>query len=952
MADPIFVGREREIAFLQTHLARSLNGQGQVVLVQGEAGLGKTALLQEFARRAQAQHRGLLVAVGDCSAQTGAGEPYLPFREAIGLLTGDFEAKLAQGRITVENVSRLKKLIAYAGLVLLEVAPDLIDVLVPGGKIISKAGLKVGGKVGKAVVGQTTAQSRLKEITTSKIALLEAGKAPLEQEHIFEQCASFLVKLAAKQPLLITLDDMQWADASSLSLLYHLARRIDASPILIVGAYRPEEVSAGRAGDRHPLEKVEAELVRLLGGVAVALDRTDPAQSRWFVDAYVDSEPNHLGEAFRAALARHTDGHPLFVVELLRDLQARGALTKDAEGYWVDRAAIDWSVLPARVEGVVRDRIGRLDKEQRAALTVASVAGQRFIAELVAELCRTDARAMVHLLSEDLGRRQRLVETEGIERIDSRRLSFYRFRHHLYQSYVYDQLDEVERSYLHEDMATAMEALYAGRLDEIAVQLGWHFDQAGRNDRAVHYLRQAGALAAASYAHAEALQHFSRALELTPAGDLPARAALLLDREAILNWMGDRTRQAQDLQALADLVQRLHNQPVAAEVSLRRANYYRATGDLPAALEAVQAAIATAGASGASAIETRAYGLWGRILLHQGNYAEAREWLEIAMDLAQKAGDIHTWAQSTYDMGVTHYYQDDFSLAERYLASARDLYTQVSDLKGEVSAGYMAATIHKQLGHYQAALDQFEQSLAAARRGGWRQGEMQVLATLGNTYLGLGNYIEARRCHEQALASCRAMNDREGEAASLDVLGLVAADLGDLDAALQHYEQALAIQRAIGYRRGQGYTLTHLGYALTRRGQHAQAAQVFQEALTIRRELSPGSGAWIDDLAGLALAALAQGEPAEARRLAGECLAWIEAHGLGGMELPAQVYLACFQALQDSDPPRAARALDEGHRHLMQLAGAMDDPQLSRAVLEDVPIHRELIAAWQRVAGR
>jgi tetratricopeptide (TPR) repeat protein len=196
------------------------------------------------------------------------------------------------------------------------------------------------------------------------------------------------------------------------------------------------------------------------------------------------------------------------------------------------------------------------------------------------------------------------------------------------------------------------------------------------------------------------------------------------------------------------------------------------------------------------------------------------------------------------------------------------------------------------------------------------------------------------------------MNDREGEAASLDVLGLVAADLGDLDRALQNFGQALAIQRAIGYRRGEGYTLTHRGYALLRLGQPAQAAQDLQEALTIRRELSTGSGASIDDLAGLALAALAQSEPAEAGRLAAECLAWIEAHGLSGIEAPAQVYLACFQALEGSDPPRAAQALSQGYQHLTQLASAIADPQLSRAVLENVPINRELIAAWQRVTDR
>jgi tetratricopeptide (TPR) repeat protein len=163
--------------------------------------------------------------------------------------------------------------------------------------------------------------------------------------------------------------------------------------------------------------------------------------------------------------------------------------------------------------------------------------------------------------------------------------------------------------------------------------------------------------------------------------------------------------------------------------------------------------------------------------------------------------------------------------------------------------------------------------------------------------------------------------------------------------------RALAIQRAIGYRRGEGYTLTHLGHALLRLGQPAQAGEAFDQALAIRRELSPGSGASIDDLAGLALAALAQSKPAEAGRLAAECLVWIETHGLGGIESPTQVYLACFQALQSSDPPQAAQALEQGYQRLTQLAGAIADAQLSRAVLEDVPIHRELIAAWQRVAA-
>ena len=106
MPEQVFVARERELTQLNTFLDSALAGQGQVCFVTGEAGAGKTALVTEFARRAQAAHNELLVAIGMCNAQTGAGDPYLPFRDVLGLLTGDVEARLAQGGITRENAGR------------------------------------------------------------------------------------------------------------------------------------------------------------------------------------------------------------------------------------------------------------------------------------------------------------------------------------------------------------------------------------------------------------------------------------------------------------------------------------------------------------------------------------------------------------------------------------------------------------------------------------------------------------------------------------------------------------------------------------------------------------------------------------------------------------------------------------------------------------------------------
>ena len=132
MVEQAFVARERELARLGSFLDRTLDGQGQVCFVIGNAGSGKTALVTEFARRAQEAHADLLVTAGTCNAQTGIGDPYLPFRELLGLLTGDVEGKLARGAISQENAARLRRLLALSGEVLVECGADLIGVFVPG----------------------------------------------------------------------------------------------------------------------------------------------------------------------------------------------------------------------------------------------------------------------------------------------------------------------------------------------------------------------------------------------------------------------------------------------------------------------------------------------------------------------------------------------------------------------------------------------------------------------------------------------------------------------------------------------------------------------------------------------------------------------------------------------------------------------------------------------------
>jgi ABC-type oligopeptide transport system substrate-binding subunit len=497
----VFVGRGRELDQLDGFLKPALAGRGGVCFVAGEAGSGKTALVTEFARRAQEREEKLLVAVGRSDAQTGIGDPYLPFREASAMLTGDASVVGAASRIGPQNVRRLRAGLARSAQVLVEAAPELVGVLVPGGKLL--------GEVGKAVVDKVGWMDKLELLARKR-------EAPsVEQNRIFEQYTAYLQRLSTKTPLILFLDDLQWSDAASVGLLFHLGRRIGESHILIVGAYRPEEVAVGRAGERHPLEKVLAEFMRYFGDVWVDLDQAEEAERRQFVDAILQTEPNRLGEGFRKALFQHTGGHALFTVELLRNMQERRDIVRDGEGYWTESSSLDWGEVPARVEGVIEERIGRLEEELREILSVASVEGQDFTAQVVGRVEVIEERQLLRELSQELEKRHRLVQERGEVQVGrGRLLSRYQFAHTLIQQYLYNGLGAGERRLLHSEVAGVLEELYEGHTEEIAVQLARHFELAGIDGKAIKYLLEAGDRARSLYAHQEAIDYYQRALAL------------------------------------------------------------------------------------------------------------------------------------------------------------------------------------------------------------------------------------------------------------------------------------------------------------------------------------------------------------------------------------------------------------------------------------------------------
>jgi predicted ATPase len=644
MRDGIFVARDTELQLLDDSLRTALSGRGQIRFIAGQAGTGKTALFQHFVQQALESDPKLIVLAGTCNAQTGVGDPYLPFREAMSMLTSD-NSSANLGPLASENAQRLRLVLVRSIQVLVEVAPDLIGIFVPGAKLV--------GSLGKAVVAKAGWMDKLEGLTEQR------DVPTTEQGRIFEQYTTFLQELSSDVPLILFLDDLQWADRASIGLLFHLCRHIENDRILILGAYRPNDVALGRDGDRHPLDPVVHELMRYYGDIFVDLDGISQERNWHFISALLDSELNCFQDEFREALYHQTSGHALFTVELMRALRERNDIMQDDSGCWVEAPSLDWSELPARVEGVIEERIDRLDESLRDMLTVASVEGEQFTAEVIAQVQSVAARQAIRQISSDLDRRHRLVSPQGAVQLSASRLSLYRFSHNLFHTYVYDNLDELERAYLHEDVGTVLETLYGDRAGEIAAELARHFRQAGIIDKAVRYHLEAAKRATVSSAYDEAITHLTAGLDLIRLQpELPEHMEYELTFQASLGphlvatkgWGAPDAERAY-LRA-CDLCQRLGNESVLASVLYGLATLREFRGEYVRSEELLQERLRLPPSVMGAQQMLESYELLSCSTFHQGKFVQSLEHVERGLEFydGPRRSDVQT--SDGQDLGV------------------------------------------------------------------------------------------------------------------------------------------------------------------------------------------------------------------------------------------------------------------------------------------------------------
>ena len=348
--------------------------------------------------------------------------------------------------------------------------------------------------------------SRLVPALSSRIPDLPPSKATdsdTERLLLFAAVVGLLTALSQNQPVVLVLDDLQWADKGSLMLLRHLASADPTMRVLILGTYRDSELS-----DADALLDALAALRRLEGVSRIDLAGLDDTGVMALMEAGAGQPLNDAAVGLAHAIYRETDGNPFFVSEVLRNLVETGAIGQDAEGRWVAEDSLDTAGLPDSVREVIGARVLRLGKEAGRVLSAAAVIGRDFDLDLLARATRTNEEDLLDIL--DAAAAVALVR----EVADSGR---YSFAHALIQHTLYQDLGHNRRARAHGQVAEALEDLCGDRPGSRVGELARHWMAATQPidlAKAITYSRQAGDAALVALAPADAVRYYGQALDL------------------------------------------------------------------------------------------------------------------------------------------------------------------------------------------------------------------------------------------------------------------------------------------------------------------------------------------------------------------------------------------------------------------------------------------------------
>lgn len=933
------IGRQAELMAIGDKLALVQQGSGQVISIVAEAGMGKSRLVAEGIRLASRRN---FTGYGGVCQSDGVNTSYLVWR-TIWRAFFDVDVSAAQRKVLRVLEGEIEDL-----------APDRLEAL--------------------PLLGMAL---HLPLPENEFTRTLEPKFRTSAMEALLLEClrsASHQAAEAGEGGLLLVLDDLHWIDPASASLLEKAARAIADLPVLILLAHRP-------------LEKMHRSLTVLENlpyYTRMALGQLGEEEAEQVIRAKMSQLYPEIGGRVSPVLieqvTRRAQGNPFYIEELMNYLRDQAVNLQQ-----FDTPQALHLELPDSLHSLILSRIDQLTQPQQLALKVASIIGRRFGFEPL--LGYYPELGEPHSLKANLNELAALDLTP----MDSPEPELaYLFKHIVTHEVCYESLSFSTRLSLHERFALYLETLPGAEADHYVDLLAYHYERSPNEEKKRAALKQAGLAAAARYANAEAASYFSRLLALIPETEPAERYALLLARERVLDFMGLREAQLQDLTHLRQLAEGLKDDLRRAQVGIRLAHHYQVTGKYPQAIEAAQQAVTLLEPLGATILASRARRELAWALMWQGEYAAALQQAEASLALADDLGEARDVASAQNLIGSVLYSRGDFASAQQQYEESLRIARQVNSRLMESDALVNLSSLAGISGERAEERQYLEQALQIDRELGNRRGEQSDLVGLGYHELAMGNYLPARQFTEQGLRIAREIGDQQGEDWALFILGEICVHLGEYPSARHLLQQSLRLAKEINDMTRQINALASLGRVAHLEGDDETALSFSRQSVDLARQVGD-SFAEVDALSKLGEASLGLGSLDAARQAYQVMLDLslareeesnaVEAHtglarvALAAGDLPAAsqhaqailayldggthlhlvdeiwVYGSCYAVLRAVGHPRARETLAAGYRILQERAQKLSSEAMRRTYLENVPHHREIVSEYSRLIG-
>lgn len=938
------VGRASELALLTAHFASTLAGQGSLIRIEGNAGVGKSHLAAVATAQAAAQ--GLQVARVACQS-TEQGIAYSAAGQLLRTLL-----HLHNGASPAEQIAQLETVLQGYNPAWLVRMPLLGDLL----------GLPIADT-------PTTA----------------AFEPRLRQAALISLTMEIIQATAQRQPLWLLWEDIHWLDESSHGILLALARQVEQLPILLLLLHRPVPSEEAR---------FLQEITALPGQVSLHLQELEPAGLAELVSHRLHGTIDPLALALIQA---QTQGNPFFAEEMVDALCDAGRLIPSASGWALAPALVEtlrnadcleevagqWTLaadaplaavdlgIPSTVQGIVLARLDRLPETAQLTLKVASVIGGLFEFTLLAQA--HPLQPTVAILSEQM---TFLVQRE-FARVETATPHLrYSFKHSITQEVAYQTLLADQRQELHQRVAEVLEEVHGERNEDLAFHyLRSDLQRGPVRDKALHYLDAAGQRAKHDYANETALSYFNRALELE------MRWPWLKAKIDVLHILGRRAEQ----QTTLALLQVAPNAP-AFDAALLWGEYYEAVSEYDEAEAALKSALTQARAVADQAGEARTLARLGMIAWRQGDYEAAEQAYHQALEvLGIDERFREEEAEVRYGLGLVYRRQGKYDQAQSQfqrdlmlnrLSENRQNEARSLDALGHVE--HLKRDVEQAISFYQQAL---EIRQAIGDRAGVGVSLLSMAQGLGN----VGDYGRAEPMLLQAMKIHQALNNRWWEMLVWTELGILYLMIGKLDNARSCFDAGLTLGQEIGDQSGQAYILCNLGQVLREQGKLAQAEKLLMDGLALLQsqgDLQAEATCWSDlallslraehyeeaiqratmsrekfraldlllltttDLTILAAAHLALNQQDKALRYTQEALRLLDESEGEGPDFPQRDYWMCYQVLQAvGETELANHALHLAHRLLLVAADKITDSAMRESYLHNTPHNQAILSA-------